>query len=153
MNKFEVFKLINSAAFLVSATLMVLYWVALHNINDHVCIGSTYLWANVSKYYLVISTITLLAIVILNLFFTNIKSSTRKTLLWLLFFPNLGFLVHIVGTFITFHRRKEQCPLLADFFTSSMFISILICASPLIICLVLCMSEGVRGFFTLLGLR
>jgi len=58
--------------------------------------------------------------------------------------PNFGTLVYIVGAFIAFHYR-DRCAELHDLFEATFIIAIVICLSPCLTCLLLCITGGVEA--------
>jgi len=68
----------------------------------------------------------------------------KKTIIWLLFAPNLGTIIYVIGAFIGFSYR-DRCPDLHDLLVVSFWVAIVVCLSPFLTCLLLCLSGGVEA--------
>ena len=144
MTDSHTFKFASSCAFIASASLCVAYWVDLADATPQGCEGPAHFWAVFSKWYLLASSILLALILMLNSAWKYDYSKLKKTIIWLLFLPNIGTIAYIIGAFISFGYR-DRCPDLHDLIIVGFLVSILACISPCLTCLLLCLSGGVEA--------
>jgi len=144
MTDSHTFKLTSSCAFVISASLAVAYWVDLADATPQGCEGPAHFWAQFSKWYLLLSSILLALILMLNSAWKYDYSKLKKTIICLLFLPNLGTVAYVIGAFVSFHYR-DRCPDLHDLIVVAFLVSILICISPCLTCFLLCLSGGVEA--------
>ena len=145
MTDSKVFKMTSSAALLISAGLGIAYWSELHGVDSTTCAQPALFWAVFSKYYLITSAVILSVILLINSSWKHDYSKVKKSIVWLLFIPNLvGMIMYIIGAFIAFTVR-HRCEPLHDLFVGSFVIAILVCLSPCITCALLCLSGGVAA--------
>lgn len=145
------FSLALGTSFVVSTGLAIGYWIGVHELTPHdTCYGAPYNWAIFSKWYLLFSSILLLMILLLNNAWKHDYSKLKKTIIYLMFLPNLGTIAYVIGSFIAYHYRYE-CPAMHDLIVVSFWVSIFICLSPFIICSLLCLSGGVAAIKSCFG--
>jgi len=150
MSDSHTFRFSSACAFVVTTSLAIAYWVDLSDATPNGCQGPSYFWAKFSKWYLLLSAILLGVILLLNSAWRHDYSKLKKTIIWLLFLPNLGTIIWVIGAFIGFSYRS-QCPDLHDLLVVSFWVAILVCLSPFLTCLLLCLSGGVEAVKRLFG--
>ena len=145
-------KYLTAGAFVVYGGLATSYWVDTNDVNINTCQEPVISWATFSKYFLLISLLSMVVIYSLNLAWQYRYNKLRKTIIWLLAFPNVGLIVYVIGSFIAFHNRDKCSPLYHLLIVNFLF-SLLICLSPLVFLFMLYRSEGFRPLKTLFNRR